>query len=166
MIRLIDSAAVLNSSGFSFSGGNFITSPLIMDELRDLRSRHLAENALQNSLLSLQEPTPLNIKKIQEIAAKHGFEKLSKADISLLALALDLKAQGKKFILISDDYSVQNFCKLLGIKFDSVIRGKIEKTISFKKECSGCRKKFPASTALKKCPDCGSCIISKKSFKP
>lgn len=161
MICLIDSAAVLNSPGFSFLGGNFVTSPLIVDELRDLRSRHLAENALQNKLLFLQEPSPKNVERIQALASEHGFQKLSKADVSLLALALDLKGQKKEFVLVTDDYSVQNFCSLLKIKFDSVIRGKIEKTISFKKVCSGCGKKFPITT-LKKCPDCGSNIKAVK----
>ena len=164
MIQLIDSAAVLNNPGFSFAEGQkFVTVPGVVDELRDMRSRHLAENALQNGLLELLEPSSESVEKIKSLASMHGFSRLSKADLSLLALALDLKQQKKKFVLTTDDYSVQNFCKLLKIRFDSVIRGKISKTISFKKRCRGCGKEFPGSFSSRACPDCGSAIFLQKS---
>ena len=163
MIRLIDSAAVLNDPGFSFTERtNFLTVPLVMDEFRDIRSRHLAENALNNGLLKLREPSPQSVKKISSLAAGHGFQKLSRADLSLLALAIELKESKEKFVLVSDDYSVQNFCKLLGVNFESVIRGEIKKTISFQKRCTGCGKEFQASFAGKDCPDCGSKVVSSK----
>jgi UPF0271 protein len=158
MIRLIDAAAVLNNPGFSFSGGGFLTTPLVVGELKDLRSRHLAENALSNSLLRLSEPSQGSLARVREIAAEHGFSRLSGADISLLALALDLKKQKRAFLLITDDYSVQNLCRLLRIRFDSVIRGKIQKTVSFRKRCSGCGKNFPEGFSRGQCPDCGSRI--------
>ena len=162
MLYLIDAAAVLNSPGFSFSQGNFVTSPLVFDELRDLRSRHLAENALKNGLIRLEEAPPKAIAEIRALASEKGFSKLSEADVSLLALALELKQRKESFVLLTDDYSVQNFCKLLKIGFDSVIRGKIEKTISFKKRCTGCSKEFPGTFSKRVCPDCGSPIRSKK----
>jgi len=164
MITLIDAAAVLNSLGFSFSEeGNFLTVPEVADEFRDVRSRHLVQNALENGLLKLEQPSDASISKIKALASEHGFSRLSNADVSLLALALDLKVKSKKFLLITDDYSVQNFAKLLGIEFDSVIHGKIEKTISFKKVCTDCGKKFSGTFAKKKCPDCGSQIKAKRS---
>ncbi len=164
MIRLIDSAAVLNDPGFSFTEkANFLTAPLVVDEFRDIRSRHLAENALKNGLLKLREPSEESVEKISSLAAEHGFQKLSKADFSLLALAIELKESGEEFVLVSDDYSVQNFCKLLEIKFESVIRGEIKKTISFSKRCRGCGKQFPASFSGKDCPDCGSRVTPSKN---
>lgn len=164
MIQLLDSAAVMNNPGFSFSSEHcFITAPAIVDEFKDMRSRNLADNALRNGLLILQEPSNESAGKIRQLAEKHGFSRLSKADVSLLALALDLKKQRKKFVLLTDDYSVQNFCKLLKIKFDSVIRGKIEKTISFKKLCRGCGRQFPTNFPKKNCPDCGAEIASESN---
>ncbi|MDP6670479.1 MAG: hypothetical protein QGI60_01535 [archaeon] len=163
MIRLIDSAAVLNDPGFSFTEkANFLTVPMVADELRDLRSRHLLENALKNGLLKLREPAKEFVEKITSLATKHGFQKLSKTDFSLLALAIELKESGEEFVLVSDDYSVQNFCKLLEIAFESVIRGKIKKTISFSKRCRGCGKEFPSSFTDKDCPECGSKVASTK----
>lgn len=160
VIQLLDAAAILNSPGFSFDKkGEFFTVPLVFDELRDLRSRHLAENALQNGLLTLIEPKKETIEKIKALASKKGFTRLSNADVSLLAIALELKKEKKKAVLFTDDYSVQNFCKLLKIKFDSVMRGKIEKTISFAKKCSGCGKKLSNGFSGKTCPDCNSPVL-------
>jgi len=164
MIYLIDAAAVLNSQGFSFaSEGNFVTVPAVVDEFRDLRSRSLAENALKNKLLKLREPTVSSLKQVKELARQKGFSKMSKTDISLLALALDLKAEKEEFVLVSDDYSVQNFCKLFEIEFDSVIRGKISGTVSFSKKCVGCGKVFPNEFKKGKCPNCGAPVKSKRT---
>jgi UPF0271 protein len=159
MISLLDAAAVLNDAGFSFSNKEeFLTTPAIVDELRDIRSRHLADNALQEGLLKLREPRQDSIERVKAAAKEQGFNRLSIPDISLLALALDLKRENKAFVLITDDYSVQNFCSVFGIKFDSVLRGKIEKTISFKKKCIGCKREFPGTFVGRSCPDCGSAI--------
>ena len=135
MLYLLDSSAVLNDFGFEFSPGhNYITTSLAVSEFKDLRSRHLMENALQQNLLSIEEPEKESLQSVNEAVSKKGFNKLSKTDISLLALALDLKKQGKKFILVTDDFSIQNFAKILEIPFESAMRGEIGKTISFKRK--------------------------------
>jgi len=160
MLYLLDSSAVLNDFSFHFKEEHsYITTPLAFDELLDLRSRHLAENALQNGLLKIKEPDSESIKLIEKIVAEKGFSRLSKTDISLLALGLDLKGEKKKFRLVSDDYSIQNFCKLLEIPFESVIRGRIKETIAFKLKCPGCGKMVKKGQKGKKCPVCGSRLV-------
>jgi UPF0271 protein len=163
MFYLIDSSAILNDFGFSFSEENsYITTPLVIDEFRDVRSRHLMENALQQGLLRIVEPKKESTSYVEEAVEGKGFSRLSKADISLIALALDLKKQGKQFLLLSDDYSIQNFCSLLKIPFEPVIRGKIGKEISFSLVCSGCGKLFPVNSKEKKCSVCGSFLRRKR----
>ena len=167
MLYLLDSSAVLNDFGFQFSPEhNYITTPLVIDEFKDMRSRHLMENALQNGLLRIQEPKQKTINYVELFVAGKGFTRLSKPDISLIALGLDLKKQGKKFLLVSDDYSVQNFCSLLKIPFEAAIRGKISGEISFSLLCSGCGKTFPTHSKHKKCPICGSFLRRKRQEKP
>ncbi len=135
MFYLIDSSAVLNDFGFEFAPEHeYITTSLAVREFKDLRSRHLMENALQQNLLSIEEPSKESLLAINKKVSEKGFTKLSKTDLSILALALDLKKQGKKFILITDDYSIQNFAKILEIPFESAMRGEINKEISFKKK--------------------------------
>ncbi|MAG21881.1 MAG: hypothetical protein CL943_01065 [Candidatus Diapherotrites archaeon] len=163
MIQLLDSAAVLNDEGFYFnSGEDFLTTPLIVDEFRDMRSKNLVANALQNGLLKTREPSQDSTERINALAKEKGFTRLSIPDVSLLALALDLQRENRIFVMLTDDYSIQNFCKVLGFKFNSVIRGKIEKTISFKKRCKGCGRGFPPNVLVTKCPDCGSPVESKR----
>jgi UPF0271 protein len=157
MLFLLDSSAVLNDFSFQFKEEHsYITTPLALDELRDLRSRHLALNALQNGLLKIIEPGAESLKLVEKAVAEKGFSRLSKTDVSLLALAIDLKEQKKKFKLITDDYSIQNFCKLLKIPFESVIRGRIKETIAFKLCCPACGKTLKEGAKGKKCPVCGS----------
>jgi len=163
MLYLIDSSAVLNDFGFEFrEGQNYVTTPLAINEFKDMRSRHLMENALQQRALSIEEPTAASLRYVEETALSKGFQRLSKTDLSLIALALDFKKQGRKFVLLSDDYSIQNFCSFFKIPFKGVIRGEISSEISFSLECSGCGKAMPANSKAKKCPDCGSPLKRKK----
>ncbi len=166
MLYLIDSSAVLNDFSFEFKPDQkYITSPLVIDEFKDVRSRHLMENALQQGLLSIGDPSGKNLNYVEDLIAKKGFNKLSKPDISLLALALDLKAEEKEFLLITDDFSIQNFCKTLEIAFEGVMRGKISREITFSVKCSACGKSFETGFKGEKCPDCGSPIRRKQATK-
>ncbi len=133
MLYLLDSSAVLNDFGFEFKPGQkYVTTPLAIAEFRDLRSRHLAENALHQGLLKILEPGPKSLELAKKRVGEKGFTKLSKTDLSILALGLDLKNQGKRFMLITDDYSIQNFCSLFQVPFEPVIRGRISGEKSFK----------------------------------
>ncbi|MFA4855207.1 MAG: hypothetical protein WC634_01295 [archaeon] len=163
MLFLIDSSAVLNDFSFEFRPGHaYITTPIIIGEFRDMRSRLLMENALSQRILSLQEPEKETLGQVESLVRSKGFDRLSKADLSLLALALDLKKQGRDFILITDDYSIQNFAKMLKIPFEAAMRGKIGKEISFSLKCPACGKALQADSNAKKCPDCGSKLQRKR----
>ena len=133
MLFLIDSSAVLNNFGFVFFSQNkYLITSKAFTELKDFRSKTLAENALHKKILSIQEPSDSTIKKTKDFLKQKGI-KLSETDASILALGLELKQKDKKFVLISDDYSIQNSCAFLKIKFDSIIRGKIKQKRVFKK---------------------------------
>src|SRR3989338_11009094 len=120
MLFLIDSSAVLNDFSFEFRPGHaYITTPIIIGEFRDMRSRLLMENALSQRILSLQEPEKETLEQAGTLVRSKGFDRLSEADLSLLALALDLKKQDRDFILLTDDYSIQNFAKMLKIPFEA-----------------------------------------------
>ncbi len=163
MLYLIDSSAVLNDFGFEFLPEHkYVTTQLAIAEFKDLRSRHLMENALQQNLLSIEESSKESLQSVTEEVSKKGFNKLSKTDFSILALALDLKKQDKKFLLITDDYSIQNFAKILEISFESAMRGEIGKTIAFSLSCPSCGKTLPSGSKEQKCPVCGSSLNRKK----
>lgn len=122
----LDSSAVLNDFAFAFSHeASYFVTPEIFLEFRDLRSRHLCENALRNGILSLRLASENSLAEVEKICIKKRL-RASKADKSIVALALDLRKSGKKPQLVSDDFAVQNLCSTLKIPFASVIRGKIK----------------------------------------
>lgn len=128
----------------------------IFAEMKDLRSRMMVDNALMLKLLTIIDACPLSLQKISDFVSAKGFEKLSAADLSLLALAAELKSRREKIVVISDDYSIQNMCKALSIPFKSVIQGRIKETIVFNKHCPACGKRYKRAFKGRICGDCGT----------
>ena len=160
MLYLLDSSALINNSSFEFKiFERYRMTNLVFEELKDMRVKHIAENAISRGVLRIADPKKERIKEITERTRAEGFNKLSKADISLIALAAELKEEKKQFKVVTDDYSIQNFLKLFKIPYEGVEQNGIKKTISFSVQCKGCGKKFPPETNAKKCPDCGSKIM-------
>jgi UPF0271 protein len=124
-ILIIDSAAVLNDPNFFFSrdSRNLITNT-VLAELRDSQSKALAENALKNNLLEISTPSEAAIEQVREKASALGMCRLSLADLSVIALAMELRQQ--KPIVLTDDYSIQNILKFIGIEFRPVIQPGID----------------------------------------
>lgn len=133
MIQILDAAALLNNESFEFEKRvKYFTTSKVFDEWKDFRSKQLAENAFAAGLLTIQDPCPLSIQKTDQKAAESGTE-IGDADVSLIGLAIEFRERNEKFIVITDDYSVQNILKKLKIKFRGVIQKEIKKHIKFKK---------------------------------
>ena len=98
---VLDAAGILNFK--NLPDRQYHTTVEIRDELKDMSSKALFEARRIKTTLASEK----NIEKVKQAAEKPGdIEKLSKADISVIALCLDLK----DCILITDDYAVQNMC--------------------------------------------------------
>lgn len=124
---ILDAAALLNNESFVFEKGKkYFTTSLVFSEWRDFRSKSLAENSLSSGALTIQDPCPLSIQKTIFECEKSG-TRLGEADISVVALAAEFKSRGGKFSVITDDYSVQNVLKKMGVGFFGVVQGQIKK---------------------------------------
>ena len=131
---LLDSSAILNDFGFSFEKATrYIITSKCFAELRDIRSKNLAENAFLSGALEIIDPCPLSVQKAQRSADELG-TRLSEADTSLFALALELNGRKEKFSVLSDDFSLQNALKHKKIKFSGILRGEIKKVKRFRKK--------------------------------
>lgn len=162
MLYLLDASAVLNEPNFEFEKRHkYITTPEILSELKTLEARTLGENALHHGILTVQSPAPEFVQRVEKLIREKGFKKVSRPDVSILALGLQFLEKHEDFEVLTDDYSIQNFLSLLGIPFSSVIQGTIRHTIVFQKICLGCGKKFPADFREEKCGFCGSKIVSR-----
>ena len=132
MIYILDAAALLNTENFYFDKKNrYFTTNLVFDEWKDFQNRVIAENALSKGVLSIQDPCEESIKKTIESINKSN-TKLSSADISIIALSFEFKERGENFVVITDDYSVQNSLKKMKINFLGVIHKEIKKCRTFK----------------------------------
>jgi len=164
MFLVLDASAVLNEPNFSFEEGkNYVVTPLVRKEFRSMESRLLVENAEAHGQLSVRTPKKEFADKAKAMIKEHGF-KISKPDESVLALGLELKSDKEEFLVLTDDFSIQNFLELAGVPFSSVIQGEIKQVFSFSKKCVVCGKKFPRKK--NNCPDCGVPLKSVVKKKP
>jgi UPF0271 protein len=144
--------AVLDTSLFFIEytvSGDLFTTPSVVEELVDLRSKCRFESLLASGL-RVAGPSAGGIKQVRRAAEKTGdTDKLSVTDRDLLALALDLGAT-----LYSDDFAIQNVAHELGVAITPVQQRGAKKRL-WKFRCTGCRRFYRASG---ECPVCGSPI--------
>lgn len=98
----------------------------------------------------LVEADPRQRARVREAAKGNGeLGRLSEADVDVLAVALDLGAE-----LATDDYTVQNLARRLGVPTRGVSQAGIEEEYRFVPRCTGCRRVLQAPA--QECPVCGS----------
>ncbi|MDO8625021.1 MAG: hypothetical protein Q7R47_02980, partial [Candidatus Diapherotrites archaeon] len=131
-VFVLDAAALLNNEGFSFDAGHSYYCPNgVFDEWKDFRSKALAENAFASGVLRVVDACPLSVSQLGAFLRENGLKGLSAADGALLALAFELLAQFPLLTVVSDDFGVQNVCKLKKIRFVGVAQGKITRARRF-----------------------------------
>ena len=132
MIYIIDSATVLNDESFYFDGKKkYVTTYRVSLEFRDFRSKSLVDNAINGGYLVVMDPSEKMVERISGLLESIG-ARLSDADISLVALAAQLKEKNDKIKVFTDDYGIQNILLKLKIPFQSVIRGEVKKFKKFR----------------------------------
>jgi UPF0271 protein len=144
--------AVIDTSLFFIEypiSGELFTTPSVIEELVDLRSKCRYETLLAAGLQVI-EPTQAGKRRVSDAAQQTGdADRISATDRDLLALALDLNAT-----IFSDDFAVHNVAHTLGIMVHPVLQRHAKKRI-WKFRCNGCRRLYLASGV---CPVCGSPI--------
>ena len=105
---------------------------------------------LMATRVRVSSPSDQSLKKVSEESEKTGdSRKLSDADKELLALALDLGYE-----LITDDYSIQNLARAMGIPARGFDQKGITEIFEWQAKCKGCGKLFPADVRV--CDVCGT----------
>ncbi len=142
-----DTGSLLAGLPALLPGENY-TTPDNLVEVKDSESRRSLDNYIHK--LNVMEPDAKYVEAVRKKAKELG-EELSKTDIKVLALALQLNA-----IIFSDDYGVLNVAQALGLEWKSVRTKGIKKTIKWVKYCPHCKKTYPVEYT--KCPVCGSVL--------
>jgi UPF0271 protein len=147
---------VLDANAF-YSGLPFLsftkcyTTSLVFEEVRHLKGSYsLLETLVETDNLRIVDPDEKFANKVYGVTIKSGdYSKLSKADISVLALAYQL---GKT--LISDDFAVENTAKLLGISIRPLGTKGIKHTRKWISFCGTCGKGYGPN--ITECSICGN----------
>ena len=146
-------------SGIPFlSSGRYCTTPAVFDEVKHIKKSHGATDVLLDSgSLQIVEPGNDSVERIKAAAKKTGdYSKLSQADVSVLALALQFK-----IALMTDDYAVANVAATLKIPVQSSSGKGIKETRKWISYCSACGKAFGPDA--KECRLCGNQL--KRKYK-
>lgn len=155
---LLDTSAFIMGYEASDVDEEHYTVPAVREELRrgDLPKLRL-DTARRTGRLKVLSPEDRYVAEVEAAAAELGETGvLSTTDRELLALGLQLRAEGKNPIVVSDDYSVQNVADRLGLRYRSLATPGIKRRFDWIIYCPGCRRSFSRPQPGGVCPICGT----------
>ncbi len=165
VVILDTSALVAGLDPFSIGEEQF-TVPLVRDEV----SGHSLvgfrfKTALESGRVRVEAPAKEFIKSAKSSATFVGDEFfLSETDLQVLALALELKSEGRSPIIATDDYSIQNVSNQMGIEFAPLITFGIRRRLYWVRYCPACHRTYSTNYEATECKVCGT-HLKRKSLK-
>jgi len=154
VFRILDASAFYAGIPFGSQIDSY-TTPKVYDEIKHIKRNHDALGILiETKRLRIIEPEKEYTDVVIKMSKTTGdFNELSKEDISLIALCLQLNGE-----LITDDFAVSNVSKSLGLNVSPVMTSGIKDVGKWIYYCPGCHKNFYSST---ECPKCGNPLRKK-----
>lgn len=147
---ILDASAFYAGIPFRSSNKCFTTNAVYKEVKHIRRSYSALEALIDAGNLIIIKPEKASLNKVIVCSKRTGdYVKLSEADISIIALALQLKK-----ILISDDFAVANVASFLKIRVKTLAFkgiGELRKWISF---CKACDRVYEPHISV--CKICGS----------
>jgi UPF0271 protein len=152
-------------AGIALQGtGILYTTPEVLREVED-RARGDLHAVLASERLVAQAPSPASLAHTKEEAKRRGeFGTLTPADLSVVALALDLRHAGATPVVLSDDYGVQNLSGALALRWRPLMTRGIRRVWTWVVYCPGCGKGF-RSLRHAVCDVCGTPLRRKPATK-
>lgn len=158
---VLDASAFIG--GFELQDSLNFTISEISEEVKDLKSKMIFQQAIEDNILFIEEPSESAMEQLNEVISDSGDTlRLSFPDKKLIALAIDFSNNKKNVKVVTDDYSIQNVLKIIKIPYMSVLTKGIEEVYNWKKICQGCRKEYSDSYNDDVCEICGSKIFKKR----
>lgn len=146
---VLDTSALI--SGVDFIEGEFFTT---QSALREAKRKGMTPQlaSLLNVKVKVQTPGRKSLSDVRQHSKKTGdVERLSPTDVDIIALARELNAT-----ILTDDYSIQNLAKEMGLSYHGVLMKEIKEKIYWTYRCKGCGRFF--KKPHKQCPVCGSAL--------
>jgi UPF0271 protein len=147
--KILDASAFYAGVPFRSSEDCFTTS-LVYDEIKHIKKNHDALGTLlETNRLKIREPDSESTKNAIKASKETGdYPQLSKQDISIIALCIEMKGQ-----IISDDFAISNVAKNLGLVILPIMTKGIKDVGKWVHYCPGCRTNHSSGT---ECPACGT----------
>ncbi len=157
VIVLDTSAFVAGFDPFSISEEQY-TVPSVRGEIpEDSILGFRFKTAEENGRVKVESPNDRFMEKARNSASEVGDAFfLSEADLQVLALAFELKERGYSPMIATDDYSIQNVAKHVGIEFASLVTFGIRRRLEWLRYCPACHKTYPSGYRSSKCEICGT----------
>ncbi len=145
----MDTSGILRSD-LDFTRKGYAVTSSVLAEILDEPAKAAIDAAIGSGNVVLAEPKADFIARVRKSASDSGdLEGMSSTDLDVLAVALE-----GDFIVVSDDYRIQNVASVLGIEFETTIHEGIRHRLRWFRVCTGCGRKYPMNAIL--CSVCGS----------
>lgn len=163
-VYVLDASAIIG--GFTSKKDNFVTASVVK-EIKDLKSKISLESAIEKGSIKIIEPDPSDLDEVGKVIKESGdILRLSRVDVNLVALGYKLRRQSLNPTVVTDDYSMQNVLKIMGIPYRSVLTKGINEIYGWIRVCKGCKTKYPPEYESEECEICGTRIIKKRIKNP
>ncbi len=157
-IIVLDTSAFLAGYDPFSSSVEQVTVPRVEEEIK--RNSIIItrfRTAIESGKVKVKAPDQEFLDRAKVSASKLGDSYLlSKADMELLALALELKAEGYVPQIVTDDYSIQNVATQMRVEFLALATFGIKRLLEWIRYCPACHKEYPANCSSKECLVCGT----------
>ena len=155
-VYVLDTGVLVSTWTDKKEDATFITTPNILDEVRNRLSRFRAETLVYLEKMKERTPVKDDIRHVEAASASAGDKSvLSQNDIELIALALTVARSEFNTILVSTDFAVLNTASHLGIRILDPNK-RFGQEITWGMRCPACHYKTEAPTRDTECPVCGT----------
>ncbi len=154
-IIILDTSALLYLPLSKGKGERHITTYSVIKEIyKDEIKKAVIDAYIQTNILKVVKPKKKYIVEALRKAREIGEHRLSKADVEVLALAIQLRGEGA--IVFTDDYAIQNILHINNIPYLPV-RRQIKRKLKWTYQCEACGETYNSETEI--CEKCGSKVV-------
>ena len=157
-VFVLDTSAFVMGVNPSSIEGVAYSVPAVADELPEGTMASLRFKTSRDSgKLIVKMPDLRSRSTVRTASSQLGEDQvLSKADRQILALALNLKLDGKAPTIVSDDYAIQNVAERLKLGYLPLATFGISYRFDWILFCPACFKKYPPGYGSAVCRVCGA----------
>ena len=166
----MDTSAIIYGFNPQLVDGEHFITPKVEAELFSKKTKIITDLSISSGRLKVRTPKEEYVNVVKSRACSTGdLSVLSQTDLEVVALALELKEEGRDTLVVSDDYSLQNLCNVLNIRFKPMMTKGISHGFWWFIYCPACGATYKQSLKTNICQICGHQlkrkVYSKKEIK-